>query len=804
MSNFLVNLNTKQKLWIIVGISLLGMFMTLSILLVNMKGRLFAEKEMKLRQLVESAYGVLQYYHELAESGRITETEARQMALSTVRKMRYDGKEYFWINDDRIPVTMIMHPTMPDLDGKLLTDTIFDCATSMQAGLDGKVMKTDGKTNLFVAFVNVCNEKGQGFVMYRWPKPLVQNGKPVMDEKGQPKVSSRLYEKLSYVKKFEPWGWIIGSGVYIDGVNKAFIDEGVKSSLTVVFVIVVIGLISLVVAKSITKPLFVLSGKVEEVAGGNLTVNLDNDNHDEIGALSRNINKMVEQLRDNIESLDEKVRDRTKELENACTELRHLDEMKSAFLSTVSHELRTPLTSVLGFAKIIRKRFEDSIFPAIRPDGKKTERAIKQTRGNIDIIIAEGERLTHLINDVLDLAKMEAGKITWNMQNVSMLDVIEHATASTASLFDQKGLQLRKEIRGDLSGIVGDSDRLIQVMINLISNAVKFTERGSVTCRACRNGDEIVVSVIDSGIGIAQEDHDRVFEKFRQVGDTLTNKPGGTGLGLPICKEIIEHHGGKIWVQSEIGKGSTFSFSFPVSAESVLVEKVDLNTLIQRLKDHVVTISRPSGATAKVVLIVDDDPSIRELLRQELQAEGYGVLEADNGLEGLTMAKTSLPDLIILDVMMPQMNGFDVAAVLRNDPVTMRIPIVILSIVEDKERGYRIGVDRYFNKSVNTEDLLREIGILIFEGSSKKKVMVVDENESTVETLREVLEAKGCSVVSACDGQECLDKALSERPDMIIIDSVFSNAREIVNKLRFEKGLEHVYFVFVSDGKTAV
>lgn len=240
------------------------------------------------------------------------------------------------------------------------------------------------------------------------------------------------------------------------------------------------------------------------------------------------------------------------------------DAAKSSFLSTVSHELRTPLTSVLGFAKIIRRRLQERIFPLV-PDGDpKIQNTRRQVIENLDVIVSEGERLTVLINDVLDLAKIEAGKFTWNMESLEVPQIIERALAATSSLFEAKNLNLVRNIEPSIPAAYGDRDRLIQVVINLISNAVKFTPAGSITCAArCASG-QIVVSVADSGIGIKPEDQPKVFEKFKQVGDTLTDKPKGTGLGLPICKEIVEHHGGRIWVESEIGHGSTFSFTLPV------------------------------------------------------------------------------------------------------------------------------------------------------------------------------------------------------------------------------------------------
>ncbi|MFP5380097.1 MAG: ATP-binding protein, partial [Vicinamibacteria bacterium] len=254
------------------------------------------------------------------------------------------------------------------------------------------------------------------------------------------------------------------------------------------------------------------------------------------------------------------------EAERARAAAEEADAAKSAFLSTVSHELRTPLTSVLGFAKIIKKRLEDRIFPLIATDDRKVAQTVAQVADNLKVVVSEGERLTKLIDDVLDLAKIEAGKLEWHMEDVDIAEVIERATAATSSLLEQKDLTLVKDVEPGLPALTGDGDRLIQVVINLISNAVKFTSEGSVTCRAVRRGGEVVVSVVDTGLGIAPADQAKVFERFKQVGDTLTDKPKGTGLGLPISREIVEHHGGRIWVESTPGKGSTFSFSLPLPA----------------------------------------------------------------------------------------------------------------------------------------------------------------------------------------------------------------------------------------------
>jgi CheY-like chemotaxis protein len=317
-----------------------------------------------------------------------------------------------------------------------------------------------------------------------------------------------------------------------------------------------------------------------------------------------------------------------------------------------------------------------------------------------------------------------------------------------------------------------------------------------------KTGSDITISVIDTGVGITGEEQKKVFEKFRQAGDILIDKPRGTGLGLAICKQIVDRHGGRIWVESTIGKGSNFSFSLPISkAADVGIKRIDTDILIRQLKEHIETASPSSAKDKKTILVVDDEANIRELLRQELSEKGYSVREAKDGMDAVKQVKKERPDLIILDIKMPNLNGFDVTAVLKNDPNTMDIPIMVLSIVEDKERGYRLGVDRYYTKPVDTDELLRDVGVLISQGASKKSVLVVDEDESIVSTLTDVLKAKGYSVAGICDGSECIEKAKSEKPDMIIIDALVSERHGIVKTLRFEKDLENLYFVLLGKGE---
>jgi signal transduction histidine kinase len=248
---------------------------------------------------------------------------------------------------------------------------------------------------------------------------------------------------------------------------------------------------------------------------------------------------------------------------------------KSTFLANVSHELRTPLTSVVGFTKLVRKRFDDILVPAIAASpaaaDPKVERAVGQITQNLGIMAAEGDRLTAMINDVLDLQKIEAGRMEFRREPVDVVAVVDQACSAVASLFEASGLQLVRDVPATLPEVTGDHHRLIQVVINLLSNAVKFTAHGSITVRAAAatapdGREEVVVSVVDTGVGIPPEDHERVFEAFAQSGDPLTDKPRGTGLGLPISREIVLEHGGRMWLESEVGRGSTFWFALPVGA----------------------------------------------------------------------------------------------------------------------------------------------------------------------------------------------------------------------------------------------
>lgn len=353
------------------------------------------------------------------------------------------------------------------------------------------------------------------------------------------------------------------------------------------------------------------------------------------------------------------------------TREKELDQLKTDFISTVSHELRTPMTSVLGFSKIIRKKLERAVFPLLAGE-KGVEKPIGQVRGNMDIIVAEAERLTELINDVLDIARMEAGEIQWRDENVSVAGVLRRSVEATRGLWQAKGLEVEVDAGEGLPMVRGDRARLVQVVVNLLSNAVKFTEQGPIRCSAARDGEYVRVSVRDNGAGIDMADLRMVFDKFKQVGDTLTGKPEGSGLGLPICRQIVERHGGTIWVESEPGRGSVFSFTLPVAEAESGAGEGDAEAACRPHEEG-------HARTSPLVLVVDDDPALIEYLAQVFEERGFAVCEAANGPDAVATARSVLPDLITMDIMMPGMDGREVIARLRAMDETRDIPILVIT-----------------------------------------------------------------------------------------------------------------------------
>ncbi len=413
---------------------------------------------------------------------------------------------------------------------------------------------------------------------------------------------------------------------------------------------------------------------------------------------------------------------------------KELDRLKTDFISTVSHELRTPMTSILGFSKIIHKKLVEDIFPALGPERDRLAPVVNRVESNMDIIVSEAKRLTDMINDVLDIAKMESGGAQWKEEIVSMVDVARHAIQSVRGMSSEKNLDISLDAEADVPPICGDRSRLIQVVVNLLSNAIKFTDSGEIRCRVEVHGTMIKTSVKDSGTGIDSRELGQVFEKFRQVGDTLTEKPSGTGLGLPICQQIVKHYGGDIWVDSELGKGSSFHFTLPVcevprqagrttiphspAVEIPCEDEADITA-----RSGKAMLVEPAGEDVPpLILVVDDDSALADYLSQLFRDEGFRVMIAMDGRDAVDAAKEYLPNLITMDLMMPGMDGDTAIRCLRKNPYTAHIPILVVSALSEFEAS---GGDAVMLKPVDQDKLLGMVNALLRDRDMSRSCIVV-------------------------------------------------------------------------------
>jgi PAS domain S-box-containing protein len=400
------------------------------------------------------------------------------------------------------------------------------------------------------------------------------------------------------------------------------------------------------------------------------------------------------------------------------TRERQLDAMKSDFISTVSHELRTPLTPVLGFAKLIRKSLDKNVIPAIPADHRDGHRAAQRIDQNLDILVSMVERLSDLVEDVLFLADLDAGRLQWRMDNVDLAGLLEDIVNTYRPEAEAKNLTMHIEWPDNLPHIYGDAERLTRAISNLISNAIKFTDVGQVRVHgqaiywqnerwrpqpivdvpeALSERGYVLIAVRDTGPGISPKAQQPLFERFGQgARDMLTEKPAGTGLGLALSKEIIAYHGGHVWVESELEQGSTFFFVLPLSLGEGSLSPWEDGVVLPE--------------NAPTILVVDDEPSMRELLHYVLFRAGYRTVMAADGPTALNMARTHKPDLIVLDIMIPGISGLDVTSVLKADEVTQDIPIVILSVL--------LGADACFAKPLDQDPFLDTLDKLLAEQQS--------------------------------------------------------------------------------------
>lgn len=334
--------------------------------------------------------------------------------------------------------------------------------------------------------------------------------------------------------------------------------------------------------------------------------------------------------------------------------------------------------------------------------------------------------------------------MNWKMETLDIHQVIQQAMASTSSLFEEKKIPLIQDLEEKLPEIKGDGDRLIQVFINLLSNAVKFTQQGMVTCQARSTKEAITFRIIDTGKGIPEGELETIFQKFRQVKGTNQGGYFGTGLGLPISREIIEYHGGQIWAESTPGEGSTFSFTLPVQLESSggrTLIRMHLQSLLKQLHQGLPHLD----PDRKEILVVDDDKNIRQLLKTELTGAGFTVRQAENGQQALKKVRAHHPRLIIMDVQMPKLNGLDTLELLKKDLLTFHIPVIILTVLEKREKALQLGAHAFMEKPLNLRLLLWTIQDILTQ-KRHAPVLLFHEEKAVLDTLKKVFTQKGLPV----------------------------------------------------------
>ncbi len=655
---------------------------------------------------------------------------------------------------------------------------------------------------------------------------------------------------------------VLGSMIIMmntDETHAAIVANARRSILISLFGIgAIIALTYAMLSRFVTRPIESLAGSARRFAEGDMTVTADVKSEDEIGVLSRTFNDMVRKIASFSRDLETEVarrtmmlREKTLLLERANRELRELDRLKSAFLANMSHELRTPMNSIIGYTELLI----DGV------DGEVNDEQLKSLRK----VENNARHLLQLINDILDMSKIEAGKIELDIRELNARQLIEAVSATFEPAVAKKGLSLSLQFEDDLPPIFADEDKVRQILINLLSNAIKFTHQGGIRVTAQRSGRGIgrgeaalflEICVEDTGIGIRDDDIGKLFDKFSQLDISSIRQYEGTGLGLSIARGLVVLHKGVIWVTSRPGHGSRFCFTLPVTADilakparliieqsmaeglsryfnkpadiflrqpeyagkpvkcweyvhcgqtscpaygadehrcwlifgthckgvkiSAYPEKVDFCKgceVIERLileSDEFTDFKRlEAGETAveagkKTVLVIDDNMEAVEIIRKYLGPE-YRVVGLLEGADAVSRARELKPVAITLDIMMPRKDGWTVLQELKSTPETQDIPVIIVSIVDDKKQGFSLGAAEYIVKPVDREILMKKLRSLQ-SGRRIRRVLVADSDRETVDLVLHALTDAGCQPLSAATAEEAVRLIRDTAPDLIIVN----------------------------------
>jgi signal transduction histidine kinase/DNA-binding response OmpR family regulator len=467
-------------------------------------------------------------------------------------------------------------------------------------------------------------------------------------------------------------------------------------------------------------------------------------------------------------------------LERQSAALEVASRHKSEFLASMSHELRTPLNAIIGFSEVLLERMF----------GELNERQDEYLRD----IWGSGKHLLELLNDILDLSKIEAGQMDLNRSEFAVRESLEYCL----SLVRERAIKQRIHLSLEVDPAVGlvDADRLRfrQVVLNMLSNAVKFTpDGGRVDLCASIQGQDLVVTVADTGVGVAADDCQRIFDSFQQ-GARPSEQAEGTGLGLTLSKRIVELHEGRIWVESEVGRGSTFGFALPAGSEEPVLMPVPQTGTGAGLT------AEPATGPGPTVVVVEDDRRSFDLLRAYLEAAGVRVVGARDGEEGLDTVRKLSPAGVILDILLPGIDGWEVLARLKADPQTAPIPVIVVSLLDERGRGFALGAAEYLVKPVAKEQLLVAIYRAAAVPERKHTVVAIDDDPLAIELARVNLEPAGWTVLGAASGQEGLALIRERQPSVVLLDLLMPgmDGFEVVEALRAEPDTKTIPVVILT------
>ncbi len=546
----------------------------------------------------------------------------------------------------------------------------------------------------------------------------------------------------------------------------------------IIYGVLLIGVIitaGLIMSERLVQPIKALQEGAEIIGRGNLDHHLTITTNDEIGVLGDKFNEMTKKLKRSY-----------LEIEDSLEKLKEMDKFKSEFISLVSHELRTPLTSIIGFSELLIDRVPGEI-------NMVQEEYIKNVQSS-------GQQLLEIINNLLDISKLQAGKLELVLSDFDIGGLISEIEGSVMPLINRKELNFENSIEDGIPMIYADRAKIKQTLLNLISNAIKFTPKGGfvridVTGIVVQERPMLQISVADTGVGIAAEDRTKIFEEFRQVDSTYAREYPGTGLGLSIAKRFVEMHGGFIWVESRPGEGSAFSFRIPVKAEKPAASKID-STQVKETGTRAiegqssnVKIQSSNDSDAPQILVVEDDLKTSKLMGLYLTQSGYRVIYAYDGVEAVERAKEHRPFAITLDIMIPNKDGWQVLRELKGLTETKDIPVIIVSIINDKEMGFFLGAADYLAKPIDKKKLLESLKNKSFTTKVKKKpvsILAIDDDPQILMLLESMLGAEGFGVVKASSGEEGYNTAVEIQPDIIILDLLMPdiNGFEILRRLK--------------------